>query len=196
MIFESLYVSGLENLGEDERRTMVAYASGHCNLLHAIELEGSGVNMQDESSLLETIAEHCAVMKDVNAWIQMRYLFQSHATPCDWDGSLVLEQKALKQVCKDLKVKFKTVASLLGSRRCSKKVFQDIVAPMAMGCGDKTPPPLPYFRKRNFSVATQKMFMEAEDLMQVVPAESVESMRARRDKDARMHGSDSSANIT
>ena len=186
--------AGLENLGEDERRTMVAYASGHCNLLHAIELEGSGVNMQDESSLLETIAEHCAVMKDVNAWIQMRYLFQSHATPCDWDGSLVLEQKALKQVCKDLKVKFKTVASLLGSRRCSKKVFQDIVAPMAMGCGDKTPPPLPYFRKRNFSVATQKMFMEAEDLMQVVPAESVESMRARRDKDARMHGSDSSAN--
>ena len=47
-----------------------------CNILHKVELEGSGVNMQDESTLLNQIEEHERVLEDVHQWIELKYVLK------------------------------------------------------------------------------------------------------------------------
>ena len=132
-----------------------------CNILHKVELEGSGVGMQDASTLLTKLEEHEEVMQDVHRWIELKYVFLKYAE--NIQGRTLLHQKDLKKVIKgDLGLSGKTLDK--AKNNCSNgqldlELFRRTVAPDYLQCGENRPPLLPRLETQRFSIATQQMIL-------------------------------------
>ena len=131
--------------------------SCNCNLLHNIELDGNGVNMQDETTLLEALGSHQAVLKDVNKWVEMKSVFEQTTYNDELDA------KQGRTALKALRVK---VQGGLGCP-CNRTKFFDTVAPLYLGCRQQTPPELPPFLRQRFSVGTQQLFEDVGKRMRM-----------------------------
>ena len=132
-----------------------------CNILHKVDLEGSGVNMQDESTLLNTLEEHERVMKDVHRWVEIQYVFLKHSEFIEGKGNMI-HSKSLKAACRELRLSSRTIEKAKNecvNGHMDLELFRKTVAPDYLECRGTRPPLLPRIEGRRLSIATREMML-------------------------------------
>ena len=132
-----------------------------CNILHKVDLEGSGVNMQDESTLLNTLEEHERVMKDVHRWVEIQYVFLKHSEFIEGKGNMI-HSKSLKAACSKLRLSSRTIEKAKNecvNGHMDLELFRKTVAPDYLECRGTRPPLLPRIEGRRLSIATREMML-------------------------------------